>query len=181
MTRIIEISGHAGSGKDTIGNLMKAYLEEDGKRVLLTHFAGLLKYICVMYFGWNGEKDESGRTLLQHVGTDVVRKKNKNFWVNFLIQLLRFFPDEWDVVIIPDLRFPNELKRMLTAGFDTIHIHVDRPLTHNGLTDEQQEHSSETSMDSETPDYWIMNDGSLDDLSEKVRAIIAQIKEKWNG
>ena len=110
---IIVISGHAQHGKDTVARMIRSDLEEHGNSVLITHYGDLVKYICKTFFDWNGEKDEYGRTLLQYVGTDVIRKAQPDFWVGFIIQILRFFPDVWDYVLIPDARFPNEIRALL--------------------------------------------------------------------
>ena len=100
--RVICISGQAGAGKDTVGQIMKEQLERQGKSVLITHNADLLKYLCRTLFDWDGQKDEAGRSLLQYVGTDVVRKQRPDFWVNFLISIFDLFGDNWDYAIIPD-------------------------------------------------------------------------------
>ena len=44
--KVITISGKAQNGKDTTAGLLKAALEADGYKVLITHYADLLKYIC---------------------------------------------------------------------------------------------------------------------------------------
>ena len=108
--KIICISGKAGSGKDTSAWMLKSELEKRGQVVLITHFADLLKYICKSFFGWDGVKDAQGRSLLQYVGTDVIRAKIPDFWVSFIANLLKLFPDQWDYVLIPDCRFPNEFE-----------------------------------------------------------------------
>ena len=41
---VILFSGSASSGKDYVANIMKEQLEEKGNRVLITHYADLLKY-----------------------------------------------------------------------------------------------------------------------------------------
>ena len=38
------------------------------------------------------------------------------------------------------------------------------------MSKEQQAHPSETALDNTTPDYWIINDGTLKDLKEYVIA-----------
>lgn len=94
--RIILISGKAGSGKDTAAGIIKDNMITDGiseKRILIAHFADLLKYIASKFFGWDGVKDENGRTLLQYLGTDVIRKKDKNFWTSFILKILNLFED----------------------------------------------------------------------------------------
>ena len=92
--KLILISGKAGHGKDTLAGYLKAVMEEDDKKVLIVHYGDLLKYICKQFFGWDGNKDEKGRTLLQHVGTDVIRKMQPNYWVDFVNNILYMFENE---------------------------------------------------------------------------------------
>jgi hypothetical protein len=81
--------------------------------------------------------------------------------------------------IITDLRFPNELDAIKQRGGITIrvnrftgHVVIDND-THV-VTDWQ--HPSETALDNAMFDYTIINDGSIEDLIEKVKEIL--IKEK---
>lgn len=169
--RVISISGKAGAGKDTLGQVLKQKLEEQGYTVLIAHYADLLKYICKTFFDWNGEKDEAGRSLLQYVGTDVVRKRHPNFWVDFLIQIFDLFGDSWDYVIVPDCRFPNELHKIREAGYYATHIRVIRDIE-SGLNEGQQQHASETAMDNEVPDYTVPNNGTIEDLFNAIEVIV---------
>ena len=83
MTYFICVSGLARHGKDTSAEIIKKILEERGYSVLIAHYGDLLKFICKNFFGWNGEKDTDGRTLLQQVGTNCIRKQNPDYWVDF--------------------------------------------------------------------------------------------------
>ena len=150
--KVIVISGKAGHGKDTFARFLKKEAEADGQRVLITHYADLLKYICKTYLDWNGKKNESGRRLLQFVGTEVVRKYDPDFWAYFLVAILTMFEDRWDYVLIPDARFPNEVSCM-KENFDCTHIKVVRHGYKGDLTDEQKSHASETALDFIKPDY----------------------------
>lgn len=176
--KVICISGHAGSGKDTVAEMMCAQLRAHGYRVLITHYADLVKYVCRTFFDWNGEKDVAGRTLLQYVGTDKVRSQSPDYWVNFVASMLTFFDDRWDVVLIPDCRFPNEVEMMRHYGFDTVSVRVERDNFETKLTAEQQAHSSETAMDNFEFDYVLHNHGSLDDLRNAVVGLRMTILEK---
>ena len=147
MTRIITVSGKAGHGKDTFASALSNTLQAMGYNVLIFHYADLLKMYCEKYFGWNGEKDEAGRTLLQYIGTDVIRKKRPNYWVDHAIDLLQVLKDRWDYCIIPDARFPNEMERWTKAGFKLTAVHVNRVGYESNLSAAQQRHKSETALD----------------------------------
>lgn len=172
--KIICISGKAQHGKDTTAAMMKRLLEEQGYKVLVAHYGDLVKYICKTFFDWNGEKDVAGRTLLQYVGTDMVREKYPNYWVDFLANLFEVFESWWDYVLIPDTRFPNEVS-VMKERFDTTHVRVERRGFSSGLTSAQLEHPSEVALDDYTPDCYIMNCGDLDFLWESVNTYIKEI------
>ena len=175
MTKFLCISGHARHGKDTSAEMFKQHLEQMGYRVIIAHYADLLKYICKSFFGWNGEKDEFGRTMLQRVGTDQVRRLNPNYWVDFITGVVRMFSDTWDFVIVPDARFPNELYRIVDAGFPMTHIRVVRDGFESDLTDEQKSHSSETALDSYEYDY-LLHNNTFEQLNSDVRKLCEEIQ-----
>lgn len=157
MTVFICISGKAGSGKDTAADIFATQFKQHGRSVLITHYADLLKFICQNYFGWNGQKDEFGRSLLQYVGTECVRGQDPDYWVDFIVNVVRMFPDKWDYVIIPDTRFPNEIERIADAGYPLWHVHIERDEFESKLTPDQQKHKSETSLNDTEPDFVIHN------------------------
>lgn len=170
MTHFICISGQARHGKDTTAEIINDTLSSAGYSVLTIHYADLLKFICKTFFGWNGEKDEKGRTLLQRVGTDCIRAQDPDYWVDFVANAVRMFPNTWDFVIVPDTRFPNEIDRIADSGFPSVHLRVVRPGFDNGLTEEQNKHPSETALKDVMPDFWVENT-SMDDLRARVKSV----------
>ena len=166
------ISGKAESGKDTTANYIKQLLEQEGHKVCIIHFADLLKYICKTYFDWDGKKDDIGRTLLQRVGTEIVRERDPAFWVSFVSKFISVFRDEWDYIAIPDCRFPNEVDKNMYGEFPILHIRLNRPNHISALTEEQKQHASETALDNILPDILIVNDGTLEDLYIKICKIL---------
>lgn len=173
--KVICISGKAQHGKDTTAGILKRQLEADGHRVLIVHYADLLKHICRSFFGWDGRKDDAGRHILQYVGTDIIRAKRPDFWADFVIDVLGLFPNEWDYVLIPDCRFPNEISCLKKAGLNSIHIRVVRRHFTSPLTAEQQSHPSETALDNCEPDYYLYNDGTLADLEKSISNWITEL------
>lgn len=177
---VITISGKAESGKDTTARILKEELESMGYSVVITHYADLLKYICKKFFDWNCKKDEEGRTLLQMVGTNTIRQQQPDYWVDFVKQILRFFPNEWDYVLIPDARFLNEIESV-KEEFKVISVKVERPDYENHLTEEQRNHPSETALDKYKFDYTLINDGTYDGLSLTTKDFIRNMTQGGIG
>ena len=166
--KIINISGKAQHGKDTAALILKDKLELKNKKILIAHFADLVKYISKQFFNWNGIKDEKGRTILQRIGTDVVRTRKPNYWVDFIKGFLEMFQDEWDYVIIPDCRFRNEIEVFKQDGWSNVTVRVIRENFVSNLATEQLNHPSETALDDFKFDYYIFNSGDMNYLEKEV-------------
>lgn len=156
MKKIILISGKAEHGKTTAANCMKDILEKNGYKVTITRYAKYLKEIAADYCGWNGEKDEAGRTLLQQLGTEVIRQKlNKpEFHVGRICEDIEIASDYVDFVIIDDVRYPNEIYYPVAKfGKEKVYIYRVNRLNEDGtpfensLSEEQRNHLSETALD----------------------------------
>lgn len=144
-------------------------------KVLITHYADLVKYVCSSFFGWDGRKDEAGRDLLQYVGTDVVRSAEPDFWVKFIADILGFFKNSWDYVLIPDCRFPNEYEYLIKSGFHVSHMRVVRDNYDSELTVEQQNHPSETALNDYPADIYVHNNGYLGEFCDNLMIAIDEL------
>ena len=167
MTEIICLlgTGKARAGKETVARMLKEELVKADKRVLITHFADPLKLICRNWFNWDGRMNDEGRSLLHYVGTDIVRARLPNFWVDFTLSLLSIMGDEWDYVIIPDCRWPNELD-FERHGFRTRHIQIESRRVATGV------HTPERLPGKSAPEFIIVNDeSSPDKLRREVEAV----------
>lgn len=165
-TKIILFSGLARAGKDTSANYLKEFLKERGKSVLIYHFADPLKSLCENSYGWiKGDKGPVGRTILQKVGSDY-RYNNPQCWVNIAKQIAFGCSEEY--MLIPDCRYKNEVRGFKYFNYRIIRI--ERPNFDNGLTEEQKKHPSEIEMSSFNKfDKVIINNGTLEDLQEKIK------------
>ncbi len=156
--------------------MLKNKLELKGRCVLTTSYGNLVKFICEKFFDSDGQKNEYNRSLWQKIGTDIIRKQNPNYWVDFIIGIVSMFPDEWDYVIVDDCRFVNELERWI--GFNTINLRVNRKNFISPLTLEQQSHISETELDDYEFDYVINSESGLDKLEKEVDAFLKWMNER---
>ena len=122
------------------------------------------------------------RQFLQELGTEAMREGlHTNVWVNALFADYKYeihrsevptraagFIDQhiYPNWIITDMRFPNEMEAVVEKGGIT--IRVVRPGTSTGT------HPSEIALDGHTMHYEIINDGTIEDLVEKVREILIE-------
>lgn len=169
--KVITISGKAEAGKDSTAKMLKnIYEKQYGRKVLIVHYADYLKYICTQYFGWDGKKNLKGRALLQYVGTDLIRKKNPDFWATTVANLLDVVGSQYDYILIPDTRFPNEVELMKNK-FNTLSINIVRLDFENSLTPEQRLHPSETALDGYRFDYVVRSESGLDNLEREISGL----------
>jgi len=184
MTNTILISGKAGSGKDMTAQFMKEELEKHGKKVLIIKYGDAVKWVLRDYFGWDGNKDIVGRTLLQHIGTDVVRAKFPNFWTGIVVGLIEAFEpySDFDIALVPDARFPNEVNIALEHLRGCVAVRIERKnpdgseWINTNLTEDQRKHPSETSLDNFAFDYVIHNDEGLELLRESATTVLEDLK-----
>lgn len=153
----IGLIGLAGSGKNAVGTI----IVENFKDYSEISFADTLKYVCAHHFKWDGKKDEKGRKLLQTIGM-ALREYNPDSWVNITEEDININKKTCSLVYT-DVRFPNEAAYIKKKG--GVIVRVVRPSLELTKT---HEHVSESSQAEIKEDYTIVNDGSLDDLKEKV-------------
>lgn len=182
MTSLIGIGGALTAGKDTVADHLvdrhgwkKHFMSEPLNEALMTlnpvidrlGDGRLIRYAdLVNDVGYTSAKEHPEvRRLLQYMGTEVGRKMiDEDVWVKIAghsIDDSRLL--EHRDVIITGVRFKNELKMIRSRG--GILLYVDRP----GLPPAPSSaHASENSLQPADFDVIVMNDGSLDDLFDKV-------------
>jgi hypothetical protein len=174
--RIITIGGQARHGKDSTASIMKGYFEKQNKKCLIIKNGDYLKFIAKEYNGWDGNKDEIGRTLLQTLGTEEARDNNPDIWVNVLIEFVKAFGRKYDYILIPDFRYPNESTRFTEEGFNVFSVWVHRKNFDNGLTEDQKKHRSETSLLDYKFDHIVSVESKMHKLKDAVENMIVQYK-----
>lgn len=182
MKKIILVSGKATHGKDEVSKLLVKYLSKykDSKhmRCIKMAYGDLLKYVCKQYFGWDGEKNEKGRMLLQKVGTDICGNNNPHVWSKTLVEIIKAIWTEFDYIIISDARYKSEIKDIKKEYKDkVITIRVNRINYSSPLTEEQQKHPTETDLDNYKFDKYIIND-TINKLQKDCKILAKEIYEE---
>ena len=185
--KIIQYLQCHNTGEITIQDVMSNpehewWLEEQSK-FEIKKFAGKLKEIGSILSGIVADQfedqefkklymgvdwDMTYREFLQKLGTEAMREGlHTNVWVNALFadykppKMSQYNPSNW---IITDMRFPNELEAVEERKGITIRV------VRSGTT--VGTHASETALDDAYFDHVISNNGTIEDLIEKVRQIL---------
>lgn len=161
--KLIGLSGYAGSGKDTVAEMLEGYQ--------IKKFAGKLKKIAALMlntpepiFEMPEYKAEylpdwgmTVREFLQKLGTDAVRDNlHTDAWVKALFADYHPARSRW---VITDVRFPNEAAAIKDRG--GVVVRINRGEAVNA-------HPSETALDDWEFDCIIDNTGTLEDLRKNV-------------
>lgn len=191
---IIGISGQLGSGKDAASDFIKEWASENGVSFQRQGWADKLKVSAARALGFEGDIDQcvefcnmlktngeittydesvglgiisiTGRKFLQLYGTEAHREVfADNFWVDALLpqtgeRLL--WDQDIELAVIPDTRFPNEADRIHYHDGELWQVH--RP----ELDDKRDAHASELGFSSDYIDIYIENNGTLQELRDKV-------------
>jgi len=131
-------------------------------------FADYLKVLVSKNFDCDPEDKLGSRELLQKWGTDVIREIDPDFWVKIVSMTIDLLQDEFDVFILTDARFENELNHdVFDKKYPIYNVLVQRDNL-SGLSNEELCHKSEQLADSNTDlfDCIIRNDGDLLDLED---------------
>ncbi len=203
------LTGLAHSGKDTSADDIVQTLRASGLRVCKVGLADRVKvvaqHLIKLFYNLSipiedfydmAKKEEirddypqfAGkpfklRTILQLVGSEVFRDLLwGDIWCDY-IKLKYLTSGLYDVVIISDSRFPNEIsyfKDMEKEGLlqYVISCRIVRP-KREALEAENQNHQSEIHIMNLTVDHEIINDSSLEDLHQKLTIMTDQIRTQF--
>lgn len=179
MKLMIGLTGPAGAGKDTVGEILETFygyeryaLASPIKKMLaaigfdeLTYSDRELKEEVIPWLG------VSYRHLAQTLGTEWGRSIHQHFW-------LQLAQKRWNEtlasvtnpgLVITDVRFENEAALVRTCGFL---IHIEGRQADLG---EAKSHSSEAGVARVVGDFYIDNNGSIDDLRIKVAKVMEEM------
>lgn len=178
---IIGVAGRAGAGKDTFADAIVEYHCDIS--ALKMSFAEPLKRAVMAVHGlaWGDVFTEAGkkaalpnypgmtvRSALQDLGMWARDWYGPDHWVRLLLHNVE--RAGVTLVVVPDVRFPNEAEAIRAAG--GMVVRIDRP--GSILAGTEAAHPSEAGIPDELVDEVFLNDGSRSDL----RAFALDIAEE---
>jgi hypothetical protein len=124
---------------------------------------------------WYEVKTDITRKILQLYGTEIFRKRVDNdWWAKLLLERCKV--SEKEVILITDVRFPNELEvfnSLLSDELEVVSIRVERNINTQEII---ANHDSETALDNWLEwNYVVDNNGTLDALKASAEKIVEDI------
>lgn len=177
--KIILIGGKARSGKSTVSEILQEELENINKKVILSPYTKYLKEYIKEITGWDKTDTNKPRELLQKLSSELIKKELNmpTFFLTRQIEDLKIYSYFADIIIVPDVRFPNEIEEIKNIFPNVISIKVIRNNYESDLTLEQQNDITETALDNYNNfDFIIENDEKIN-LENKVLEILNKILE----
>lgn len=189
MTTYIGLTGYPGSGKDTAADLMTERLERAGYTVYRTAFARAMKDMLIaidpvysdtvggiyttaldVLEAWKRRTAEHSNQFYEFLSLNATREKLQNlgevmrgidpdFWVKRTMKEIEE-AGSFDVVIITDVRYPNE-EDIIRKRFGCIWA-IKRPGCEAVNSHESERMTARIIMDA---DYTYHNQGSVGDLA----------------
>lgn len=175
----IAITGQLRSGKDTVAAILQELIEA---KFTEYRFADGITEIIQQYFP-QAMKSGKPRKYYQVIGQSL-RQLDEDVWVRALHKKRQSAP-LYENQLITDLRQPNEVLYCKKHKFKVIKVVADETVRQERAEaagdiwlPAQMQHPTEIAVDSIAPDYLIENNGTLDELVEKVTAVYQQILQE---
>lgn len=190
---VIGLHGYAQCGKDTACKILQEQLEN--RRVVRDAFADRLKVSAMRALGDTGTDEElvelanrfkdsgsiyfgedddlsdyriSGREYLQFYGTEAHRDVfGQDFWLDAVLPMNELRRDA-DVLVVTDVRFPNEAQRVKDYGGYLWHIRRESVIPESA-------HASEAGLSPDWFDVVIDNDKGIPELRHAVMEAYFQV------
>lgn len=178
---IIGIGSKMCVGKDTVAN----YWQEKYGIVKVSFAAKLKSMVRDLYNLTGSHTDGADKTtaLPQFNGItarDIMQKfgqYNRNIyeyvWVDYVFNVIIPSLEEGSIAVIADCRYLNEADKVKEIGGYT--VNVVRDTSDYGISEDQRNHSSETSLDGYDFDFIIDNDGTLEELYAKADLVMESV------
>lgn len=176
---IILISGKARSGKSTVAKMIEDFLK-DTQKIVVSPYTKYLKMYIEEITNTKITDTNKPRDLLQKISSDLIKKEltNPNLLITRQLEDLEVYSYFMDIVIIPDVRFKEEIEIIKAKFKNVISVRVIRNNYQSDLTAEQRNDITETALDNyDNYDYTIVNDG-LTSLKEASNKIINDLNKK---
>lgn len=160
--RIVIINGSGGVGKDTFVEFCRIFT---GVKNISS--VDKVKEAARVLVGWNGEKDEKTRKFLSDL-KQLSIDYNDYPLVYIEDQVKEFKANNTQTIMFIHIREISEIEKVKKA------VNAKTLLITNKRVEKIETNKSDANVDKFQYDYYIENDGTLDELKEKAKIFIME-------
>lgn len=164
--KIIVLNGEGTTGKDTFCEMLESFCS-----VYKYSTIDMIKDIAKEHFDWDGKKNEKGRQLLSDLKSASV-KYNDKIYNNMIEAITKAEQNNYDLFVVMIREIP-EIEKLtkdvsLKDNVITILVTSDRIKNHF-------KNVSDSNVYNFIYDYYIDNNGTLDDLKESAHSLLTDL------
>lgn len=177
---IILIAGRARSGKNTFAQYLQEEYKKQNKKVINSPYTKYLKHYIEEITEKEIEEENKPRDLLQQISSKIIKGDlgKNDFFIKRQIEDLEIYSYFADIILIPDVRFPEEIEIIKDKFSDVISIGITRKNYISDLTKEQQQDITETALNEyHNYDFEIQTNNKIE-LETAAKKIIQEINER---
>lgn len=181
---LIAITGKLESGKSTLAKEIKKHHGDHG--VCMMAFAKTLKDMCSSYFGfsytdlytpegkirYNERWGMTTREFMQRLGQGLRDAICSDVWVKLLKGDILVKKDVYDIILVDDCRYPEEINMIHELG--GIVVRIVRP-DHEAISNGIKNHPSEQDLPDEMIDYELVNDCTPEELYNRFHLMVPSV------
>ncbi len=171
--KIFLIAGKAGSGKKEVAKYIKEFYIYQKQSTVITGYGKYLKLFAGEINSWDGNDDNKPRKFLQDLGSHIREDlKMPDFFVNRMLEDIKIYEKYAQVVVINDVRLPNEIEAIKAKYPDAISMYVINQFGKSNLTVEEQTHITETALENYDGFNYTLVNNDLKELRDEVFKIL---------
>lgn len=177
---IICICGKALSGKGLISEIIYDECIKNHLKVIVSQYTKYLKKYISEITDWDMSDKDKPRDLLQKLSSELIKDKlnNKEFFIRRQLEDIDFYSYFFDVIIISDVRFPEEINVLKSRYLNVFSIGVVRDNYDNGLSLEQKNDITEVALDSYSNYDYIIKNLEIDYLKDEILKVFINMRER---
>jgi len=164
MKKIIIVNGFPNSGKTELENLIAKY-----NYSIIRSSVDCVKEYAIKYFDWDGTKTEYWRRFLSQLKSMLVNEFDYIF-LDLTKEVRKFYRDVNCEILMIDSREPEEIERFKNQ-FHAITLFVE-----NNRCEKITSNESDANVKNYKYDYYIDNNGNLEDLEKLAIEFINKLK-----
>ena len=174
-TKIYVLCGKSGNGKTLSSQIIEEYFSKENKKTVSLAYASYLKEYAKNVLGWDLKEETKPREFLQQLGDKIREEIDEKFLVKRIIDDIKIYSYFFDVIIVTDARFIDEIEIIKNefSDVETIYLYGRE---NKGLTSSQKSHATEVSLDGYSNyDYEIDNSKTIEDLKNELEKILKEV------